>query len=192
MLNAIIGMTSAIKVRNPCEIYYLQLDSSKVIEQGDDFDGWGAHMDCFPGTVNEHGDYMSAYNRTIPAYLDGNDAISGVASSDLFTQNVLKNYAVEDKVADPLSPEFGKPTVELWITHDTGYKLAQETLCTHFNKCGGDGDKWLTEAGPYTGEPRYEAAWDYYDVNKVGKIHAVGQSGSMLRHLFRPLGWLDI
>lgn len=190
MLYAILGTASAIRVQNSRE--YVQLDSSRVIEQGDDFNGWGANMHNFTGTVNEHGNYMDAYERVIPDYLVGNEAIAGVGSTDLFTQNVLTNFAVEDKVADPLSPDFGKPTGELWITRDSGYKLAQETLCTHFNKCGADGDKWLTEAGPYTGEPRFDSAFDYYDVNKAGKVHAIGQTGSMLRHLFRPLGWLDI
>merc|ERR1719230_732712 len=164
----------------------VQLDAQRVIESGDDWDGWGAHMDEFPGTVNDLGNFMDPYTRVVPEHLTGNTAISGVGSIDLFTENVLKNYAVEDKTED------GTPTGELWITKDTGLKLAEEVACTHYKLCGDEGVNWLTSVGPYTGEPRYDAAWDYYDVNKEGKIHAVGQSGSMLRHLFRPLGWLDI
>ena len=143
-------------------------------------------MHEFPGTVNEHGDFMSPYNRVIPERFQDNSAIAGVGSIDLFTENILKNYAIESKDDDH------KPTGQFWITKDQGLKLAQETLCTHFKKCGDEGLKWLQAQDGSLTEPRYDAAWTYYDVNNAGRIDAVGQSGSMLRHLFRPLGWLDI
>ena len=38
----------------------------KVIESLDNFDGWGAHMHEFPGTVNHLGDWYRAYNRDVP------------------------------------------------------------------------------------------------------------------------------
>merc|ERR1712178_676786 len=133
-----------------------------------------------------HGDFMSPYTRNIPERFEGNDAISGVGSTDLFTQNILKNYAIESKTDDH------RPTGLFWITQDQGFKLAEEVACTHFKTCGADATSWLNSDGNSLGVPRYQAAWDYYDVNKVGKIDAIGQSGSLLRHLFRPLGWLDI
>ena len=157
----------------------VQLDY--VIEKADNWDGWGAHMHEFPGTVNEHGDFMSPYTRAIPERFQGNEAISGVGSTDLFTQNILKNYAIESK------DDNHKPDGNFWITQETGLALAKEVACTHYKLCGDDATKYLSGV-----DNKYQAAWDYYDVNKAGKIDAVGQSGSMLRHLFRPLGWLDI
>merc|ERR1719265_444982 len=77
----------------------VQLSSGKVIEQGGDWDEWGAHMHEFPGTVNDLGDFMSPYHRSLPAYYENadgtsaNEAIAGVGSIDLFTANVLRNYA---------------------------------------------------------------------------------------------------
>merc|ERR1719443_2253458 len=66
----------------------VQLSSSKVIESGDDWDVWGAHMHEFPGTVNDMGDFMSPYHRKLPEYYEdangdsANTAISGVGSID--------------------------------------------------------------------------------------------------------------
>ena len=139
-------------------------------------------MEGFPGTVNENGNFMSPYTRTLPARFTGNSADADYYPTDRFTQNLLKHYAIEgvtgQKEKDPL------PTGHFYLTKEKGYGLAQETICTHFSKCGAEGKKFLDD--------NYANAFDYYDVNKAGKIDAVGMAAQMMRYLCQPLGWLDI
>ena len=58
-----------------------------------------------------------------------------------------------------------------------------EVICTHFNKCGAEGQKYL--------DLYYGDAWNYYDVNREGKIDAVGVS-QFFRFLTKPLGTIDL
>ena len=51
----------AILLLNTTEAVTLR--SHKIVEGSDDFQGWGAHMDGFPGTVNENGEYYNKYDR---------------------------------------------------------------------------------------------------------------------------------
>ena len=37
-----------------------------MIEKSDDFNGWGANMEDFPGTMNEQGEWFHPYKREIP------------------------------------------------------------------------------------------------------------------------------
>ena len=94
---------------------------------------------------------------------------------------MIKNYAIEGidgkKEKDP------KPTGRFFLTKDTARKVAAEILCTHFHKCGADGEDFLNW--------HYDDAWNYYDVNQEGRIDAVGSS-QFFRHLTTSLGWLDI
>ena len=78
---------------------------------------------------------------------------------------MITNYAIEglaDKGKDP------KPDGKFYLTKDSARKAATEVICTHFAQCGEEGEKFL--------KLRYDEAWDYYDVNKVGRIDAVGVS----------------
>lgn len=100
-------------------------------------------MKDFPGTVNENGAYMDAYERgsRIPERFQGDSADEGAYPVDKFTQNLLDNYALEgqsDKKED------GAPTGAFFLTHDTGRKVASEVLCTHFSKCGDAATEYLT------------------------------------------------
>merc|ERR1711970_204515 len=70
------------------------------------------------------------------------------------------------------------------LTKAQGRTLAAETLCTHFGKCGAATDAYLDD--------KYSAAFDYYDVNKDGRIDAIGMASQLMRFLCQPLGWLDI
>jgi len=42
------------------------LQTEKVLEKKDGFDGWNATMHEFPGTVNEYGNFKDAYERQVP------------------------------------------------------------------------------------------------------------------------------
>jgi len=75
-------------------------------------------------------------------------------------------------------------TGQFYLTKAKGRALAAETLCTHFSKCGKDADAYLDD--------KYSAAFDYYDVNKDGRIDAIGMASQLMRFLCQPLGWLDI
>ena len=166
------------------------LQTDKVLENLPNWDGWHPEMHKFPGTVNEYGNYMDAYTRQAPERFVGDAAEEGVPPVDKFTQNIIDNYAVEGvagvKEKDP------KPTGQFYLNKEKTRLVAQEVLCTHFQKCGADGDKWLSEySGNGDGIGRFEEAWKYFDVNNEGRLDAVGVS-TFFRHLCMPLGWLDI
>jgi hypothetical protein len=159
------------------------LEESKIIETPKaSWAGWHPHMNGFPGTVNQNGDFMSPYTRVVPARFVGDSADETYYPTDKFTQNLLHNYAIEgvngQKEAEPI------PTGHFYLTKEKGFGLAAETICTHFSKCGDEGKKFLDD--------NYAAAFDYYDVNKEGRIDAVGMTAQMMRYLCQPLGWLDI
>ena len=184
---ALLGATEATRLYSNQDKLYehmramdlVQVEESKVIEQADNWDGWHPHMHEFPGTVNEFGNYMDPYNRVVPERFVDENADSYPV--DKFTQNMIKNYAVEGidgkKEKDP------KPTGRFFLSKATARRVAGEIVCTHFHKCGGDAEAFLNA--------NYDDAWAYYDVNKEGRIDAVGSS-QFFRHLTTPLGWLDL
>ena len=159
----------------------MMVQTDKILENLDNWDGWHAHMHEFPGTINQNGNFMDSYDREIPVRFQGNSADMDYYPVDTFTQNMLKKYAIEGvsgkKVKDP------KPTGAFYLTKDTAREAAAEVICTHFKKCGADGEKYLAFY--------YEDAWNYYDVNRVGRIDAIGVS-QFFRHLTRPLGDIDL
>ena len=143
---AMLGATKAVQLSSNQDKLYrmmddqnIQLEESKVLETLGNWDGWHAHMHEFPGTVNEFGNYMDAYNRTMPERFVDEDANSYPV--DKFTQNMIANYAVEgvdgQKEKDP------SPTGRFFLTKEKARTVATEILCTHFKKCGADGEEFL-------------------------------------------------
>ena len=171
------------------------LQTEKILEKKEGFDGWDASMEKFPGTVNEFGNFKDAYERKIPEVFDGDAADTGYYPLDNFTKNLIENYAVEakspvdeGKVAfDAYHPQ---PSGHFFITKETGRKVAKEVLCTHFSKCGEAGETYLDEQINHDVN-RWEDAWKYWDVNDEGKVDAVGSS-VLFRYLCKPLGELDL
>jgi hypothetical protein len=151
--------------------------------------GWEPKMDEFPGTVNEHGNFMDAYTRVIPDRFVGDAAMEEVPPVDKFTQNLITNYATEgfDDGSKVVSEKHPKPTGAFYINKANGLKIAKEVACTHFKLCGAEGDAWLTSPDLN----RYDAAFKYFDVNNTGMVDAVGV-GTLFRFLFKPLGWVDL
>ena len=79
---------------------------------------------------------------------------------------MLTKYAVEpivDKGKDD-----PRPSGKFVLLKDAARKAAVEVLATHFSLKGDEAEKFLNL--------RYDDAWNYYDVNKVGAIDAVGIS----------------
>jgi hypothetical protein len=155
----------------------------KIIEDKDNFPGWHSGLDGFPGTVNENGNYMQPYARELPEVFQGDAANDNQVPIDQFTRNLLDNYAVEgiDKSKDLDIPV---KTGKFYLTKEQGKKLAAETICTHFSKCGAQGQAYLDD--------KYDSAFKYFDVNGDGRLDAVGISAQFMRFLCQPLGWVDI
>ena len=85
-----------------------------------------------------------------------------------------------------------QPSGVFFISKEQGRKVAIEILCTHFKKCGQDGEDWISDVDPNSSEEtRWDAAFKYWDVNNEGKVDAVGSS-VLFRHLCKPLGELDL
>ena len=125
------------------------LQTDKILEKAQGWGGWGPHMHEFPGTVNEFGNWVDAYDRKVPDRFVGDAAEDGVPPVDKFTQNLIENYAFE---ASTGPAKDGKtawdahhplPSGTFFISKAQGKKLAQEILCTHFKKCGADGLAYL-------------------------------------------------
>jgi len=114
---------------------------------------------------------------------------------DNFTKNLIEKYAVEGKSAvdegkvayDAYHPQ---PSGKFFLAKETGRTVAKEVLCTHFSKCGEDGETYLDGQVNQTVN-RWEDAWNYWDVNGEGKVDAVGAS-VLFRYLCKPLGELDL
>lgn len=93
---------------------------------------------------------------------------------------MLTKYAIEtidNKEENPV------PSGKFLLTKENARKAAVEVLATHFSLKGDEAEKFLNL--------RYDDAWNYYDVNKVGMIDAVGVS-QFFRYLTRPLGAIDL
>jgi len=167
----------------------IQINSGKVLEIQDGFAFAPSHHG-FPGTVNENGDFMSPYSRSIPETFVGDSAQEAIPPVDKFTQNMLNNYAVEGK-----DGETGLPTGKFWINKDTARTIAGEVACTHYKKCGEDADTWLDSQDHNDSDAtgtRFDVSWKYYDVNGQGRLDAVGMIANFMRHMFRSLGDLDL
>lgn len=144
----------------------------------DNFTGWEPSHHDLPGTQNEFGDWIQPYSRKIPERFE--DPAADSYPVDKFTQNMLKNYAVEgidNKDKDP------RPNGRFYLTKANARRAAAEVVCTHFAQCGADGENYL--------KLHYDDAWNYYDVNRDGRIDAVGVS-QFFRYLTRPLGAIDL
>ena len=159
----------------------MNVQTEKIVENGEPWEGWNANMHEFPGTINQHGDFMDAYEREIPHPFVGDSAEVNFYPVDAFTQNMIKNYAIEG--VDGKKEKDPQPTGEFYLTKDTARKAAAEVVCTHFNKCKEEGEKYL--------KFYYDDAWNYYDVNREGRIDAIGVS-QFFRFLTRPLGMIDL
>ena len=94
---------------------------------------------------------------------------------------MLTKYAVEGM--DDKDKDNVRPSGKFYLTKDSARLAATEVLGTHFSLVGDAAEKFLTL--------RYEDAWNYYDVNKTGRIDAVGVS-QFFRYLTRPLGAIDL
>ena len=171
-LIALVGAASAASITQKTD---------KILENADSWDGWRPHMHEFPGTVNQNGNFMDAYERKIPSHFQGDAADQDYYPVDRFTRNILDNYAIEGvsgkKQKNP------KPTGSFYLTKNGARRAAVEVLCTHFKKCDKDADAYL--------DYYYDDAWNYFDVNRVGRIDAIGVS-TFFRFLCKPLGNVDL
>ena len=75
------------------------IQTNKILEKKEGFDGWEPEMHKFPGTVNENGNFKDGYERKIPEVFDGDAADVGYYPLDNFTKNLIENYATEGKSA---------------------------------------------------------------------------------------------
>ena len=163
----------------------VQLEESKILETTmSGWNGWHPHYDGFPGTVNEFGNFMDPYTRVAPERFVGDAAQEGVPPVDKFTQNLITNYATEGHDGDKKHP---KPSGKFYINRENSLKVAKEVACTHLKKCGAEGEEWLTSPDM----DRFNKAFDYFDVNKEGRLDVVGVA-TFFRYLFQPLGWVDL
>jgi hypothetical protein len=85
---------------------------------------------------------------------------------------LINNHALESKVSNG-NPV---PTGRYYTTKSSAKKLAHEVLCTHFKLCGKKAEYWLNDDPDAFGLGRFDSAWNYYDVNKDGRIDAVGMT----------------
>lgn len=182
---ALTGAVSAVdlaQMNNQEKLFdEMNVQIGKIVENGDNWDGWHGYMHEFPGTINQNGNYMDAYEREIPHPFVGDSADVNYYPVDKFTQNMIETYAIEG--VDGKKEKDPKPTGNFFLTKDTARTAAAEVVCTHFAKCGDDAEKYLAFY--------YDDAWNYYDVNRVGKIDAIGVS-QFFRFLTRPLGMIDL
>ena len=162
----------------------VELEESKILETTlPGWNGWHPHMDGFPGTVNEFGNYMDPYARKVPDRFVGDAAMEDVPPVDKFTQNLITKYATEGHDGS----KHPKPTGKFYINRENSLKVAKEVACTHFKKCGAEADTWLTSPDI----KRFDTAFDYFDVNKEGQLDVVGVA-TFFRYLYQPLGWVDL
>ena len=75
---------------------------------GKAFAGFDAGLHGFLGNNHNGGEWKDAYDRVLPGHFDGSDD----HPVDLFTKNVLSNYATEGVTAD------GLPNKEFFIIKD--------------------------------------------------------------------------
>jgi hypothetical protein len=124
---------------------------------------------------------MQPYARDTPHPFVGEPAQTNYYPVDTFTQSMINNYAIEGVAGK--KEDNPQPTGKFYLTKDSARKASVEVLCTHFAKCGAEGEKYLAFY--------YDDAWKYYDVNREEKIDAIGVS-QFFRFLTRPLGTIDL
>ena len=162
------------------------IQTDKILEKAQGWSGYKVSHNKFPGTQNEFGNWVDPYTRVNPEVFQGDIADEGQVPLDRYTQNLIDNYAVEG-----ISKQ-QEPTGRFFITKEHGKDVAKEILCTHYQKCGAEAEKWLGEYSDNNAfGSRWEEAWKYWDVLGKGKIDAIGSS-VMFRHLCLSLGSLDI
>ena len=138
-------------------------------------------MEEFPGTVNSNGNFIEGYERQVPTVFTGDSADDGYYSTDKFTQNMIKNHAIEGvskgKHQEPTR------THKFYLTPDSAKSAATEILATHFGMNAAESSAYLAQ--------NFDSVWNYYDVNQEGRIDVVGSS-TFMRRLTHKLGDLDL
>jgi hypothetical protein len=133
-LIALLGSASTVELAqksNQDKLYdNMLVQTEKVIENADDWEGWRSHMHEFPGTVNQNGNFMDSYDRTIPVRFQGDSADDGYYPVDTFTQNILNTYAIEGVTGQ--KQKDARPTGAFYLTKADARKAANEVICTHF------------------------------------------------------------
>ena len=145
----------------------------RVEETNPSFAGFDAGLHGFIGNNHNNGEWKDAYDRVLPGHFDQSDD----HPVDLFTRNVLANYATEGVTAD------GLPNKEFFIVKDQAKLLAAEVVATHLGLKGDKNKDFLKE--------RFEDTWTHYDVNKEGTMDAMWASPFM-RALCKPIKEIDL
>lgn len=148
-------------------------DIRKVDETSKGFAGFDASLHGFIGNNHNGGEWKDAYDRNLPGNYDQEDD----HPVDLFTKNVLANYATEGVTAE------GKPNREFFILKAQAKMLAAEVVKTHLHLKAGAIEDFLKE--------RFEDTWNHYDVNKEGTLDAMWASPFM-RALCKPIKEIDL
>ena len=161
----------------------VQTGAERILEARDNFNGWGPHMEGFPGTVNENGNFIEGYTRQVPDHFVGDAAEEDRYIVDKFTQSMITKYAIEGVEKDKDGKEDPKRTHQFYLTKASARDAATEVLGTHFGMKGQEAADFLSK--------NYDAAWDYFDVNGAGRIDAIGSS-TFFRYLTRSLGAVDL
>jgi hypothetical protein len=177
-LAALFGTAEGVKLESST---FLTMTNGRITEVMQGWEGYHPKMHEFPGTVNMYGNFMDAYERTLPERFTG-DSADTTYPVDKFTQNMIENYALEG--VDGMKVKNPKPNGLYYMKKATAREVAAEIIGTHFGLKGADAEKFLNE--------KFDAAFDYYDVNKEGRIDAIGMSAQMFRFLCKPLGELDL
>ena len=159
----------------------ISLKTSKIVESKDDFNGWHASMEKFPGTVNDNGNYLGSYQREIPENYQSNAAEAEYYPQDTFTKSLLEKYATEEKFMD--KEGVAQRTNHFVLTKDSAKDVARDILASHFSLKGKGADDFLTR--------EFDESFNYFDVNREGKIDAVGSAG-FFKSLTQSLGDLDL
>ena len=105
----------------------VSINNQKIVESIETFPGWGPHMEGFPGTINQYGEWFDPYNRKIPERFQGDAADEDYYPVDKYTQSMLYNHSME-AVAQP----GGLRTHDFGLTKAGAKNAAFEILGTHF------------------------------------------------------------
>ena len=160
----------------------MMVQTDKVIESLPSFNGWGPEMEDLPGTVNEHGSWIEPYKREVPERFQGDAADEGYPV-DKFTQNIIKNYAVEVVAKDKYGKEDPKRTHKFVLSKDAAKRVAAEVLVNNMGQNAAQSTDFIKQ--------NFEEAWNRYDVLGDGAIDAVWCS-QFFRYFTKPLGLLDL
>lgn len=181
-LAALFGTAEGVKLENQSQTStFLTLNSGRIVEVMQGWEGYKPLYKEFPGTVNMFGNFMDPYERVLPERFVG-DSAETTYPVDKFTQNLIDNYALEG--VDGMKVKNPKPNGLYYMKKDVARQVGKEILGTHFGLQGADAEKYLND--------KFDAAFDYYDVNKEGKIDAIGMTPQMFRFMCKPLGELDL